>query len=95
MFVTGPDAAEETMDARVVLPDEAHQITLYEVKFRYGVDAATTDGNLSMIEVSVPPRTLVKPHMHTREDEFTLVLDGTVGARLGERRSRRSPPGAG
>ena len=37
-----------------------------------------------MLEVTIPPRTLVKPHMHTLEDEYTFILDGTVGARLGE-----------
>jgi hypothetical protein len=37
-----------------------------------------------MLEVTVPPKTLIKPHMHTREDEFTFVLDGTVSARLGD-----------
>jgi quercetin dioxygenase-like cupin family protein len=88
------DAMEEPMKPAVIPADEAHQITLYEVKFRYGVDATTTDGDLSMIEVSVPPRTLVKPHMHTREDEFTLVLDGTVGARLGDTTIEEIPAGS-
>jgi quercetin dioxygenase-like cupin family protein len=82
------------MEAKVVLPDQASLITLYQVSFRYGVDAAATDGRLSMIEVTVPPRTLVKPHMHTREDEFTLVLRGTVGGRLGERTIEEIPPGS-
>ena len=82
------------MDATVVLPAEAKQITLYDVRFRYGVDAVATGGGLAMLEVTVPPRTLVKPHMHTREDEFTLILDGTVGARLGERTIEEIPAGS-
>jgi quercetin dioxygenase-like cupin family protein len=72
------------MVPKVVLADESNQIQLYDVRFRYGVGSAETDGGLSMLEVTVPPKTLIKPHMHTREDEFTLVLDGTVSARLGD-----------
>ena len=34
--------------------------------------------------IEIPPRTLVKPHNHTREDEFTHVLAGTVGVRTGD-----------
>ena len=72
------------MVPKVVLANETNQIQLYDVRFRYGVGSAETDGGLSMLEVTVPPKTLIKPHMHTREDEFTLVLDGTVSARLGD-----------
>ena len=49
-----------------------------------------------MLEATVPARTLIKPHMHTREDEFTLVLEGNVSARRGPTRSSRpSRPGLG
>jgi quercetin dioxygenase-like cupin family protein len=72
------------LDPKVVAAEQAHEISLYDVKFRYGIGAEETDGVLSMLEVTIPPRTLVKPHIHSREDEFTLVLSGTVGARLGD-----------
>ena len=42
---------------------------------------------LSVLEVTIPPGTLVKPHSHSREDEFSLVLRGTVGLRLGGQES--------
>jgi quercetin dioxygenase-like cupin family protein len=72
------------MNPQVVRPDEAHLISLYGVEFRYGVGAAESGGGLSMLEVTIPPRTLVKPHIHTREDEYSLILAGSVGARLGD-----------
>jgi quercetin dioxygenase-like cupin family protein len=72
------------VDPRVVRSDEAHQVRLNEVVFDYGLKAADSDGQLSMLQVTIPPKTLIKPHMHTREDEFTLVLEGTVSARLGD-----------
>ena len=62
------------MKAKVVLPDEASTLHLYDVAFRWGIGADQTDGALSMLEVTIPPRTLIKPHLHTREDEFSLVL---------------------
>ena len=72
------------MRPKVVHAGEDHRISLYDVAFRYGVGAAESDGALSMLEVVIPPRTLIKPHAHGREDEFTLVLEGSVGARLGD-----------
>ena len=72
------------MVPKVVRPDEARRISLYDVVFRYAIGSPESDGKLSMLEVTIPPRTLIKPHMHTLEDEFTLILDGTVGARLGD-----------
>ena len=72
------------MDPTVVRPDDEHRIQLYGVLFRYGVGADASAGTLSMLEVTIPPRTLIKPHMHTREDEFSLVLAGTIGVRQGD-----------
>ena len=72
------------MKPRVVHAGEERRIELYDVVFRYGIGSDETDGTLSMLEVTIPPRTLIKPHAHGREDEFTLVLEGSVGARLGD-----------
>ncbi len=82
------------MVPRVVRPDEARHISLYDVVFRYGIGSAETDGKLSMLEVTIPPRTLVKPHRHTLEDEYSLILDGTVGARLGDETVEQIPTGS-
>lgn len=82
------------MVPKVVRPDEAHRISLYDVVFRYGIGAEETDGKLSMLEVTIPPRTLVKPHVHNLEDEFSLILDGTVGARLGDETVEEIPAGS-
>src|SRR5215217_7456956 len=60
-------------------------IMLYGVRFDYKVASADSGGALSALEVTIPPGVLVKPHNHSREDEFTVVLAGTVGARVGDR----------
>ena len=82
------------MKPRVVRADDAYHISLYDVAFRYGVGSAESDGTLSMLEVKIPPKTLIKPHMHTLEDEYTLVLAGTVGACLGENTVEEIPAGS-
>jgi quercetin dioxygenase-like cupin family protein len=72
------------MVPKVVPAEDARRIALYEVVFRYGVGADDSDGGLSMLEVTIPPRTLVKPHIHTRQDEYSVILSGSVGIRLGD-----------
>ena len=82
------------MKPLVIHADEARHISLYDVRFRYGIGSEESDGTISILEVTIPPRTLVKPHAHGREDEFTLVLDGTVGARLGSETIEEIPAGS-
>ena len=48
---------------------------------RFLLAAADTGGRVSLVEHRAPPGTLIAPlHRHTREDEFSLVLDGRMGA---------------
>lgn len=82
------------MKPLVIQASSARRISLYDVQFHYGIGAKESDGALSMLEVTVPPRTLVKPHAHGREDEFTLVLEGTIGARLGDETVEEIPAGS-
>jgi quercetin dioxygenase-like cupin family protein len=82
------------MVPKIVRPDDEHRVSLYQVLFRYGVGADESDGSLSMLEVTIPPRTLVKPHMHSREDEYSLILSGSVGARLGDETVEEIPEGS-
>lgn len=48
---------------------------------RFLLAAGDTGGRLSLVEHHAPPGTLIAPlHRHTREDEFSLVLEGRMGA---------------
>ena len=71
--------------AKVVERGQGKTIMLYGVRFDYKVASADSGGALSALEVTIPPGVLVKSHNHSREDEFTVVLAGTVGARVGGR----------
>lgn len=51
------------------------------VAFRF--ESEHTGGALSVVEHPFAPRTLVPPHVHTREDEFSIVTAGAIGFRSG------------
>jgi quercetin dioxygenase-like cupin family protein len=75
----------------IIGPGEGRTAVLYGVHFTYKADAAATGGGLALIETEIPRGTLVKPHRHEREDEYSLVLAGRLGARLGDEESVLEP----
>jgi len=49
------------------------------------IDSADTGGRLAVVEHVLGPRVLAAPlHLHTLEDEYSYVLEGRVGALLGD-----------
>jgi quercetin dioxygenase-like cupin family protein len=74
-----------TPSPKLVPPGEGKSVMLYGVRFDYKVQSADSGGSLAVLEVEIPAGTLVKPHNHSREDEFSVVLAGTVGVRVGDR----------
>lgn len=48
-------------------------------------------GAFSIVEHPIEPGVLVPPHMHTHEDEFSYVLEGEVGARIGDQEIHAIP----
>ncbi len=52
---------------------------------RFMLGRADSDGRFSLVEHLFAPRVLAAPlHLHTREDEYSYVLEGRIGALLGE-----------
>jgi quercetin dioxygenase-like cupin family protein len=51
------------------------------VGFRLGGEE--TGGQVAIVEHPFPPGALVPPHVHTREDEFSIVTAGAIGFRSG------------
>jgi quercetin dioxygenase-like cupin family protein len=55
------------------------------LKNRYMIESADTDSRFALIEHRIPPRTLAAPiHTHEREDEYSYVLEGRMGAQIGD-----------
>lgn len=59
---------------------------------RYVLDAAAVAGRFALIELQLPPRMLAAPlHRHSREDDFTYVTRGRIGALLGDVETEGGP----
>lgn len=53
--------------------------------------SADTGGQFALMEAIVQPHVLVMPHVHTFEDELTIVLEGEGGMRIGDREFQVGP----
>jgi quercetin dioxygenase-like cupin family protein len=52
---------------------------------RFMIDGADTGGRLSVVEHTLAPHVLAGPlHRHSREDEYSYVLEGRLAALLGD-----------
>ncbi len=51
----------------------------------FKVTGEETGGAFAVVEHPIEPGVLVPPHRHEREDELTYVIEGEIGARVGER----------
>jgi quercetin dioxygenase-like cupin family protein len=52
-----------------------------------------TGGALSVVEHPFDVGALVPPHIHTREDEYSIVVEGAIGFRSGDREVVLEPGG--
>src|SRR5690348_15240974 len=76
--------AQET-EPKIVGPKDGKAGFLGSIGVRFMIDGAETDQGFSLVEHPMSPRALAAPvHMHTREDEYSYVLEGKMGALLGE-----------
>jgi mannose-6-phosphate isomerase-like protein (cupin superfamily) len=58
---------------------------LGSIGVRFMIDGDETEGGFALVEHPMPPRALAAPlHRHSREDEYSFVLEGRVGALLGD-----------
>jgi mannose-6-phosphate isomerase-like protein (cupin superfamily) len=70
---------------RILGPDDGKAVDLGSVGVRFMAWAEETGGGFSLVEHPIPPKTLVAPlHFHEREDEYSFVLEGRMGAKLGD-----------
>ncbi|MFI7011342.1 cupin domain-containing protein [Streptomyces sp. NPDC050145] len=69
----------------VVRPGEGPQGFLGSIGVAFKLWGADTDGAVSVVEHPFPVGALVPPHLHTREDEYSIVTEGEIGFRSGDR----------
>ncbi|MCW3068917.1 MAG: hypothetical protein JWL67_1542, partial [Solirubrobacterales bacterium] len=76
---------DHTQGPRNIGPAEGKSVDIQSVGVRFMAWAEETGGGFSLIEHPIPPRTLVAPlHKHSREDEYSFVIEGRMGAMLGD-----------
>lgn len=86
---TSPEgAAPRRFDAsqgpRVIGPRDGKPVDLGSVGVRSLVWGEESGEAFSLVEHPIPPRTLAAPlHRHANEDEYSYVLEGRLGAKLG------------
>ncbi len=74
-----------TTVARIVGPRDGKAGFLGSIGVRFMIDGGDADGRFSVVEHPMSPRALAAPlHRHTREDEYSYVLEGRIGALLGD-----------
>lgn len=68
----------------VVRQGEGESLWLGGLGVNFKVLGEQTDGLLSIVEHPIEPGYLVPPHVHSKEHELSYVLEGRVGARVGD-----------
>ena len=76
---------DHTQGPRIVGPGDGVYRELQTIGARMMVWTEETGGGFSLVEHPIPPRSLAAPvHKHSREDEYSFVLEGRMGALLGD-----------
>src|SRR6266700_3276943 len=70
---------------KVVGPKGGKEGFLGSIGVRFMIDGIEAGERFSLVEHPMSPRALAAPlHLHTREDEYSFVLQGRMGALLGD-----------
>src|ERR671914_2382006 len=70
---------------KIVGPGDGQEGFLGSIGVRFMIDGSEAGERFSLVEHAMSPRALAAPlHLHTREDEYSFVLEGRMGALLGD-----------
>lgn len=76
-MVVGPGEGRVTVEGPVGVVEKLH--------------GRRTNGVISIVEHPIAPGALVAPHVHAELDEWSYVLEGRVGARIGDQEFTGEP----
>ena len=81
-----------TSETRTLGPTEGHAGFLGSIGVRFMVDGDLAAERFSLVEHPMSPRALAAPlHRHNREDEYSFVIEGRMGALLGDEALEAGP----
>jgi mannose-6-phosphate isomerase-like protein (cupin superfamily) len=76
---------DSSQGPRIVGPEDGKLAQLMTIGARMMAWTEETGGGFSLVEHPMPPRALAAPlHKHSREDEYSYVVEGRMGAILGD-----------
>ena len=82
---TNPHRFEASEGPRILGPNDGKAADFGSFGVRFMIWSEESGGGFSLVEHPIPPRTLAAPlHRHTNEDEYSYVLEGRMGAQLGD-----------
>lgn len=88
MTATTPTPAASLSDPpalTIMQPGEGSTGWLGSVGVQFKLWGTQTNGAVSVVEHPFPVGALVIPHLHTLEDEYSIVTEGEIGFRSGDR----------
>ena len=80
-----PSRFDGSSGPRIIGPADGKSVDLGSLGVRFMIWGEESGGSVSLVEHPIAARTLVAPlHRHSREDEYSYVLEGRMGAQLGD-----------
>lgn len=83
--MTETDKAMSVPPLTVRAPGDGREAPLGGIGVAFKLFGRDTGGQLSIVEHPFPVGAMVPPHIHTREDEFSIVTAGEIGFRSDDR----------
>ncbi len=81
-----------TTTATIIGPGDGRAGSLGGIGVRFMIDGDVTAQGFSLVEHPMGPRALAAPlHRHAHEDEYSYVLEGRMGALLGDEHVEAGP----
>ena len=72
------------MSQYLIRPGDGTRVAMGGLVVGLTVESDRTGGALAITEQGLDSGRLIPPHRHEHEDEYLLVLEGTLGARIGD-----------
>src|SRR5205823_5943702 len=79
------------MSTVILAPAVGTLVWLGGLGVHFKLSGEETGGSFSLVEHVVEPGTIVPLHTHLYEDEFSFVLEGEIGVRVGEQEILATP----
>ena len=93
MSITHPHHTTHAAEGYGLAPGDGERIWIVGDTMTLKATGERTNGSLVLLENLTAPGGGPPPHVHTREDEFWFVLDGTFEIRIGDEVHELGPGG--